>query len=155
MLQSLYSLAAAGSFCWFVISSLWVGPHWISYFNEAIGGPLNGPEHLLGSNVDWGQDLPYLAEWQSLDVSRKCCILHLVGLNHPSELLELDFHEERSHNTLWEVASVNELASDAMLVREEASADVSSDAVVDGVRYTESRIPITYSLRVQRLLGVK
>lgn len=50
------------SYCWFISSSLWVYPHSLSYFNEVIGGPLNGPRHLLGSNVDWGQDLRYL-EW--------------------------------------------------------------------------------------------
>jgi hypothetical protein len=26
-------------------------------------GPRNGPRHLLGSNVDWGQDLFYLEDW--------------------------------------------------------------------------------------------
>jgi hypothetical protein len=45
---------------WSGASSLWVFPHSLSYFNEAIGGPLFGAEHLLGSNVDWGQDLLYL-----------------------------------------------------------------------------------------------
>jgi hypothetical protein len=59
MFQSLFSILVAGSFCWFSASSLWLFPHSISYFNEAVGGPLNGPEHLLGSNVDWGQDLRY------------------------------------------------------------------------------------------------
>jgi hypothetical protein len=28
-----------------------------------IGGPLNGPKYLLGSNVDWRQDLTYLRSW--------------------------------------------------------------------------------------------
>jgi hypothetical protein len=58
--QCLLSLAVAGSLCWFVTSSLWIYPHSLSYFNESIGGPLNGPQHLLGSNVDWGQDLRYV-----------------------------------------------------------------------------------------------
>jgi hypothetical protein len=48
---------------WFFASSLWIFPHGLSYFNESIGGPLNGPKHLLGSNVDWGQDLRYLKWW--------------------------------------------------------------------------------------------
>jgi hypothetical protein len=56
----------ATSFSWFVASSLWVYPHSLSYFNESIGGPLNGPKHLLGSNVDWGQDLRYLISWDRL-----------------------------------------------------------------------------------------
>jgi hypothetical protein len=35
----------------------------MSYFNELIGGPKNGPKHLLGSNVDWGQNLYFLKKW--------------------------------------------------------------------------------------------
>jgi hypothetical protein len=48
---------------WFVVSTLWIYPHSLSYFNESVGGPLNGAKHLLGSNVDWGQDLRYLKWW--------------------------------------------------------------------------------------------
>jgi len=48
---------------WTVSSSLFVYPHSMSYFNELAGGPLNGPEHLLDANIDWGQDLLYLKEW--------------------------------------------------------------------------------------------
>ncbi|MEX2317295.1 MAG: glycosyltransferase family 39 protein [Pirellulales bacterium] len=48
---------------WFLASSLWIYPHSLSYFNELVGGPLNGPNHLLGSNVDWCQDLLYLKWW--------------------------------------------------------------------------------------------
>jgi hypothetical protein len=46
-----------------VVSSLWVYPHSISYFNELAGGPAAGPSHLLDSNIDWGQDLLYLERW--------------------------------------------------------------------------------------------
>ena len=35
----------------------------LSYFNELAGGPRQGHKRLLGSNLDWGQDLLYLAEW--------------------------------------------------------------------------------------------
>ena len=44
-------------------SSLWVYPHSLSYFNQLVGGPRRGGEHLLGSNIDWGQDLYYLKKW--------------------------------------------------------------------------------------------
>jgi hypothetical protein len=47
---------------WLSASSSWVYPHSLSYFNESIGGPLNGAEYLLGSNVDWGQDVRYAAD---------------------------------------------------------------------------------------------
>lgn len=48
---------------WSIISSLAVYPHSIAYFNEAVGGPKSGPEHLLNSNIDWGQDLLFLERW--------------------------------------------------------------------------------------------
>lgn len=60
MLRYIGSLCVPGLFCWFLVSSLWIYPHNLSYFNESIGGPLCGPQHLLGSNLDWGQDLRYL-----------------------------------------------------------------------------------------------
>jgi 4-amino-4-deoxy-L-arabinose transferase-like glycosyltransferase len=44
-------------------SSLAVFPHSLSYFNEVAGGPLNGANHLLDANVDWGQDLLTLRRW--------------------------------------------------------------------------------------------
>jgi Dolichyl-phosphate-mannose-protein mannosyltransferase len=38
-------------------------PEHLSYFNELAGGPLGGREHLLDSNLDWGQDLGGLAKY--------------------------------------------------------------------------------------------
>lgn len=58
-------LAGATSICliWAVTSSLWFYPHSMSYFNELVGVPKNWPNHLLGSNIDWGQDFYELKEW--------------------------------------------------------------------------------------------
>ena len=39
-------------------------PDFIPFFNIAAGGWRNGPNLLGDSNVDWGQDLPALAQWQ-------------------------------------------------------------------------------------------
>ncbi|MBC7078029.1 MAG: hypothetical protein H5T92_06975, partial [Synergistales bacterium] len=50
----------ASALSWSVASSLWIYPHSLSYFNELVGGPMHGHEHLLDSNIDWGQDLLYL-----------------------------------------------------------------------------------------------
>jgi len=47
---------------WMAWACLSVHPFQLSYANEAAGGP-QGVYRLLGdSNVDWGQDLPALAE---------------------------------------------------------------------------------------------
>ena len=44
-------------------NTLWHLPHALSYFNALVGGPANGYRHLLGSNLDWGQDLLFLRSW--------------------------------------------------------------------------------------------
>ncbi|MBX3436647.1 MAG: hypothetical protein KF861_04090 [Planctomycetaceae bacterium] len=40
-----------------ITSTLRVYPHQLAYFNELAGGPENGHTHLLGSNLEFGQDL--------------------------------------------------------------------------------------------------
>jgi hypothetical protein len=44
-------------------SSLAVYPHSLSYFNEAAGSPVAGHRYLLGSNLEWGQDILLLKKW--------------------------------------------------------------------------------------------
>lgn len=46
-----------------IFSSLSIFPYSMSYFNELAGGPDRGHDHLLGSNVDWGQDMYRLRRW--------------------------------------------------------------------------------------------
>jgi hypothetical protein len=38
-------------------------PHEIPFFNVAAGGAESGMRLLSDSNLDWGQDLPLLADW--------------------------------------------------------------------------------------------
>ncbi len=52
-----------GGLGWSTVSSLWYFPHSLSYFNELVGGPEHGHEHLLDSNIAWGQDLLFLKDW--------------------------------------------------------------------------------------------
>ncbi len=40
-----------------------IHPHYLAYFNLASGGPVRGSDHLIDSNLDWGQDLVGLREW--------------------------------------------------------------------------------------------
>jgi hypothetical protein len=49
---------------WLAVISWDTYPHHLAYFNSAVGGPERGPYLLDDSNIDWGQDLPLLAEWQ-------------------------------------------------------------------------------------------
>ncbi|MDX1616654.1 MAG: phospholipid carrier-dependent glycosyltransferase [Candidatus Promineifilaceae bacterium] len=38
-------------------------PHYLSQFNLLVGGPANGQNVLIDSNIDWGQDLIRLSDW--------------------------------------------------------------------------------------------
>lgn len=46
-----------------VVANLRIHPHYLSYFNEFVGGPNNGHLYLADSNIDWGQDLKRLASY--------------------------------------------------------------------------------------------
>jgi 4-amino-4-deoxy-L-arabinose transferase-like glycosyltransferase len=48
---------------WFCIESAIVSPHHLAYFNELAGGPKGGVDWLVGSNLDWGQDLMRLRDY--------------------------------------------------------------------------------------------
>lgn len=45
------------------VESMAIRPHYLAYFNFFAGGPASGWRHLVDSSLDWGQDLPGLAEW--------------------------------------------------------------------------------------------
>jgi hypothetical protein len=65
---------------WSTTSYLRVHPHALAYFNELAGGPEHGHEHLVGSSLDWGQDLHRLKRW--LDDNPQQEKLQLAYLNH-------------------------------------------------------------------------
>ncbi len=48
---------------WLVGIALWIFPHYLAYFNVLAGGPDNGWQYLVDSNIDWGQDLAGLKGW--------------------------------------------------------------------------------------------
>ena len=48
---------------WTGVEALSTHPDYLSYFNQLAGGSSKGHEIALDSNVDWGQDLPLLAEY--------------------------------------------------------------------------------------------
>jgi len=51
-----FQFLVVASLLWSVFSTISIYPHQLAYFNEVAGGPENGHKHLLGSNLDWGQD---------------------------------------------------------------------------------------------------
>jgi 4-amino-4-deoxy-L-arabinose transferase-like glycosyltransferase len=49
-------------FLWYALSSFFIYPHYLNYFNEFVG-PENGYKYLLDSNVDWNQNGQYVQEY--------------------------------------------------------------------------------------------
>ena len=48
---------------WYGFSAIQVYPHFLTYFNESVGGPENGHQYVVDSNLDWGQDLRRLSQY--------------------------------------------------------------------------------------------
>ena len=61
---------------WYVGSSVWIYPHYLSFFNEIVGNPSNGDKILVDSNIDWGQDLKGLKRWMDAKGARKIQLLY-------------------------------------------------------------------------------
>ncbi|MGL6194418.1 MAG: ArnT family glycosyltransferase [Thermoguttaceae bacterium] len=104
------SLFTSGLLIWVIAGSLWYYPHSMSYFNESIGGAKNGPKYLLGSNVDWGQNLYFLKSWHEKHPEAKP--LHIVYSGAESlERIGIQVETTIPENLEpgWYVIGVNEL----------------------------------------------
>ncbi|TWT79743.1 hypothetical protein CA13_11500 [Planctomycetes bacterium CA13] len=72
-----------GLLVWFALSSISTLPRSYAFFSEAIGGSRNGHLYLNSSNLDWGQDLPTMANWIRENPSKRP-----VYLLHPIPQLD-------------------------------------------------------------------
>lgn len=67
-----------------LIAPLWWWPHYIPYFN-LLGGTADQRWQLFSdSNIDWGQDLPALANWQTAAGGGRPLKLSYFGVAYPS-----------------------------------------------------------------------
>jgi hypothetical protein len=79
----LLATAAVGAFFWVAYGTARVAPRYLEYFNEAAGGPANGREWLLDSNLDWGQDLVRLSRYMKQRGLRSIPLAYM-GTVHPA-----------------------------------------------------------------------
>jgi len=54
----------------------WITPDYLAFFNVASGGPGRGPEYLVDSNIDWGQDVKKLVHWLDAHGTRRARIYY-------------------------------------------------------------------------------
>lgn len=71
-------------------------PSYLSYFNEAAGGPKNGYRYVTDSNYDWGQDLKRLRNWvddYNNCLFQKTCKLKLLDWpsSEPIDKIRVDY----------------------------------------------------------------
>ncbi len=69
---------------WYIISTILIAPHFLAFFNEFAGGPNNGPELLLDSNIDWSQDINRMEQWINKNNLRNTTIFYSVFTPEPS-----------------------------------------------------------------------
>jgi hypothetical protein len=59
----IFKFAVLALCIWYAAESFMIYPHYLAYFNQIAGGPDNGYNFLIDSNIDWGQDLKGLKLW--------------------------------------------------------------------------------------------
>jgi hypothetical protein len=63
------------------VESLAAYPNYIAFFNAPSGGSRGGLRLLGDSNLDWGQDLPLLADWQARHPAVKLYLSYFGGVD--------------------------------------------------------------------------
>ena len=56
-----------------------ITPDYLAFFNELAGGPGRGPEYLVDSNIDWGQDVKKLGLWLDAHGGKRRARLYYFG----------------------------------------------------------------------------
>jgi len=66
---------------WQAISVISIYPHFLTYFNELVGGSDKGYIYTVDSNLDWGQDLKRLKKWadKNLPAGRQVYVDYFGG----------------------------------------------------------------------------
>ncbi|HJZ96843.1 MAG TPA: phospholipid carrier-dependent glycosyltransferase [Candidatus Solibacter sp.] len=58
-------------------------PDYLAFFNAAVGGPDRGPEYLVDSNIDWGQDVKKLLHWLDQHGTRRARVHYFGSVRLP------------------------------------------------------------------------
>jgi len=66
---------------WLIFDTIIIYPHFMSYYNEFIGGAANGYKIAVDSNYDWGQDLKRLTDFVEKNKIEKIAVDYFGGGN--------------------------------------------------------------------------
>jgi hypothetical protein len=95
--KKLATMIIAGLMIWIILEPIIFFPSYISYFNEAVGGPKNGYKYVTDSNTDWGQDLKRLRNWVNENNIDKIRVDYFGG-SSPEYYLDGKFTPWHSNN---------------------------------------------------------
>lgn len=71
-----FTMAAAALLTLQAAETIPVYPEYLAFFNTPAGGRKAGPDYLLDSNVDWGQDLKKFKTYQDQHPGQKLCLCY-------------------------------------------------------------------------------
>jgi hypothetical protein len=101
---------------WLLLETIFVAPHFLSYFNEFGGGTANGYRFVTDSNYDWGQDLLRLQSWVTAHPEVDKIAVDYFGGGSPSYYLggkEVNWWSSRGNpandGIHWLAVSINTL----------------------------------------------
>ena len=128
-------------------------PHHLSYFNVLAGGPLGGRQHLVDSNLDWGQDLHALKTYLDQHPDITDIGLAYFGTVIPSRV-GIEAHQAPTRYPVpgWYAVSVNFVQGRPHVIR-----DANGDRTAVGVeefgyfRFFKPVARIGYSIYVYQL----
>ncbi|MBS0207138.1 MAG: glycosyltransferase family 39 protein [Planctomycetes bacterium] len=107
-------LIAMSLLVWSVSSSLYYARDGLSYFNELAGGPTRGHWSMADANVDWGQNLTLLADWQRRHPAAVPLVLESPSFMKPDTLgLVTESWERRARRTLDVTSYADFLSEDS------------------------------------------
>ncbi len=104
---------------WGVVSSLIIHPHYLAYFNELAGGPENGHNHLVNSNIEWGQDVYYLKDWLAKHPEAQPLGLVFYHVLEPAQVVGLKYRLPPAgpHNGWWKDTNADCIGPSAWILR--------------------------------------
>ncbi len=154
------------SFLWLgiailICTTLWIHPHYLSYFNVLAGGPNGGRDILVDSNVDWGQDLLRLRQWQVENGVDKLKLGYFGTADPAFYGLEYEplpgFPREEFYATLWANPPFNPTAPEPGVYAISASSlwesHTESKTVYPWFRNREPDEQIGYSILIYKVTG--
>jgi hypothetical protein len=84
-----------------IASALLVFPNYIAYANEAWGGPTNVHNLLSDANVDWGQQLFQVKDWQDRHPGEECWFAYFARPEIDPAVYGIHCHALPTIDTFW------------------------------------------------------